>query len=98
LIELGFDWLTADEAIGLVTVDAIRLFQAIVNGMPACLIITIQFSARLIGTLILLIGTLILMLQRLKTNGARPKKNARLILRKNGARGRCPTICRSGSN
>lgn len=32
LIEIGFDWLTADEKIGPETVDAIRLFQAIKNG------------------------------------------------------------------
>ena len=32
LIELGFDWLTADDKIGPVTVDDIRLFQAIKNG------------------------------------------------------------------
>jgi len=39
LIELGFDWLTADEAIGPVTVDAIRLFQAIKNGFDTVKII-----------------------------------------------------------
>jgi hypothetical protein len=32
LIELGFDWLTPDEKVGPLTVDAIRLFQAIKNG------------------------------------------------------------------
>lgn len=32
LIELGFDWLTADSQMGPATVDAIRLFQAIKNG------------------------------------------------------------------
>ncbi|HEX6624995.1 MAG TPA: peptidoglycan-binding domain-containing protein [Pyrinomonadaceae bacterium] len=32
LIELGFDWLTADEVMGPTTVKAIKLFQAIKNG------------------------------------------------------------------
>lgn len=35
---------------------------------------------------------------RIKTNGARRTKNATVISRKNGAPGRCPTICRSGRN
>ena len=33
LIDLGFDWLTADDAMGPTTVKTIRLFQAIKNGM-----------------------------------------------------------------
>lgn len=33
LIDLGFDWLTADDVIGPTTVKTIRLFQAIKNGM-----------------------------------------------------------------
>jgi len=32
LIELGFDWLTADQAMGPLTVKTIQLFQAIKNG------------------------------------------------------------------
>jgi hypothetical protein len=32
LIELGFDWLTADEVMGPTTVKTIKLFQAIKNG------------------------------------------------------------------
>lgn len=32
LIELGFDWLTADEKIGPATIKTIKLFQAIKNG------------------------------------------------------------------
>ncbi|HEX7313355.1 MAG TPA: peptidoglycan-binding domain-containing protein [Pyrinomonadaceae bacterium] len=32
LIELGFDWLTADDIMGPTTVKAIKLFQAIKNG------------------------------------------------------------------
>ena len=33
LIELGFDWLTADGVMGPQTVKTIRLFQAIKNGL-----------------------------------------------------------------
>lgn len=32
LIELGFDWLTADESLGQITINTIKLFQAIING------------------------------------------------------------------
>ena len=32
LIELGFDWLTADAVMGPVTIKTIQLFQAIKNG------------------------------------------------------------------
>lgn len=33
LIDLGFDWLTADDAMGPTTIKAIRLFQAVKNGL-----------------------------------------------------------------